>query len=297
MIIKHRLPLPLLVVSLFAVALIAGCAAEKSLWGDPDSGLILTYRLPSEGSLEYSVGSTSTESMEMMGQSIKVSTDSKIDFSVASKGMAGKAQHAAVTINASSLKIASPRGELSPDMKNVVGKTFTMNISDVGKESNLEGTESIEYQLGPAGKRNAAQMFTSIFPDMAGKPVKIGDSWTTTDTISQSGGGMNVEIIINGVSTLSGIETKDGHECALITSDFTGTVKGSGQQGPMELVAEGTMEGKDTTYFAYKAGYLVLNVTHALVDATTEGTGPQNITIPSKRTMVNEIRLVNAPMK
>jgi hypothetical protein len=63
----------------------------------------------------------------------------------------------------------------------------------------------------------------------------------------------------------------------------------------MNFVTEGTMKGIDTVYFAYKEGVLVSVKTNATLEAVAKGTGPQNISIPIKREMKNELRLTAAP--
>ena len=282
-------------VMLSLLALLAACAGSSEIWGDPESGLILEYRLPAGTKLSYDASSRSTENVEVMGQSMQVKTASAMIFTAVSKAATQKVHDLSVTIDSSMVSIMSPRGELKGDTKDVVGKTFGMQLTALGKELNLTGTEEIQYGLGPAGKRSATTTFSALFADMAGKPVKIGDSWPTRDTIRESGGGMEVLITLDGQSALDGLAPMMGYECARIVSTYQGKVHGQGKQGPMELVTDGTMKGTDTTYFAYREGFLVLSTTRATVEAVTEGTGPQNLTIPSTRESTIDVRLLKGP--
>jgi hypothetical protein len=277
------------------VALIVGCAGSAEVWGDTESGLILEYRMPEMSMVSYKFWSNTTENVEVMGQSMEVKTISSMLFSATTKGIMEKMRDLSIMIDSSYLSITSPRGELTGDMTNVIGKSFGMQLSHIGKEMNLTGTEEIEYDLGPAGTRNGATSFAAIFPNMAGKPVKMGESWPTLDTVQESGGGMNVLVAVDAVNTLDGLTSFQGYECARIVGVFTGTIHGEGTQGPMELVTDGTMKGKDTTYFAYKEGFLVQNIAHGIVEAVTEATGPQNMTIPSTREMIVGLRLTKGP--
>lgn len=275
--------------------LLAACAGSSEIWGDPESGLILEYRLPAETKLSYDVSSGSTEDVEVMGQSMHVQTTSAMLFTAVSKAAAAKVHDLSVTIDSSMVSITSPRGELKADTKDVVGKTFGMQLSALGKEMNLTGTEEIQYGLGPAGKRPATASFSALFTDLAGKPVKIGDVWPAADTIRESGGGMEILITMEGKCTLDGLAPMLGYECARIVTAYQGKVHGQGKQGPMELVTDGTMKAVDTTYFAYKEGFLVHSMAHATTESVTEGTGPQNLTIPSTRRSTIEVRLLKGP--
>jgi len=277
------------------VALAAACAGSSAIWGDLSSGLILEYRMDPQSVLSYEVSGQSSENVEVMGQKMQVQTSSDMLFSALAKGVVQKVIDLSITIDSSSVSIMSPRGELKGDMKDVVGKTFSMQLSALGQEMNMTGTEGIEYGLGPAGKRSATASLEVIFPNMAGKPVKIGDTWATKDTIDESGGGMDVLITMDGISTLDGVAKVQGYDCARIVSTFTGTIKGKGKQGPMDLVTSGTMKGVDTTYFAYKEGILVHSKSQGTGESVTEATGPQNMTIPSTREMAVDIQLRKGP--
>lgn len=276
-------------------ALIAACAGGSALWGNPESGLILEYRMPPKTMLSYELAARSLEKVEVMGQAMQVNTVSSTLFSTTTKGSLEKTNDLSVMIDSAYVSITSPRGELKGGMENVIGKTFAMELSSIGKEMNLVGTENIQYELGPAGKRSATAMFWALFPDMAGKPVKIGDTWSTSDTIRESGGGMEVLITSDGQSRLDGVTTVQGYECARIVNTYTGEVHGEGKQGPMDLVTDGTLSGVDTIYFAYKEGFLVLSISSGVAKSVTEATGPQTMTIPSTREMFADTRLLKGP--
>jgi len=283
-----QLALPVLVL-----ALIVGCAAERKIETDAAKGLDLVYRIPDSQVLKYQTSSKSTQKLEMFGQSVEVRTDGASGFSVQSKGVKAGSQSLAVTLESFSLVVTSPRGELAADAKNAVGKTFTMNLSPLGKESDLAEAEAIQYELGPAGKRSIAPGFQAVFPDMAGKPLKIGETWTVTDTVREKAAEGETVIAIESVNTLVGTETFEGHECVKITAVFTGSVSGRARQGGMDFVTKGTVKGVDTTYFAHKEGFLVKNVSTGTAKTVSEASGAQSITIPATREFRNETRLIS----
>jgi hypothetical protein len=281
--------IPLVIV----IGLLAGCAAKTAdPWGDPKSGLILQYRMAENQVLKYQTSSEQTQNMEIMGQSIDTQSSSESGFSVKSKGLQEGNLLLGVTIDSMSMNISSPQGDLSPDMSTVLGKSFDMTLSPLGKELDVSGAETIEYDMGAAGTRNMGSNFQAAFPDLAGKPVKIGDTWTSTDTITEKTDEIEVRINFESVNTLEGFETVDGLECVKVTADVTGTVVGKGEQMGMQLAIEGEVQGKGAWYFAYKEGFLVKDTGNIFTDGTITTSGAQAMTIPLKQEMTMETKLV-----
>lgn len=281
--------IPLVIV----IGLLAGCVAKTAdPWGDPKSGLILQYRMAENQVLKYQTSSEQTQNMEIMGQSIDTQSSSESGFSVKSKGLQEGNLLLGVTIDSMSMNISSPQGDLSPDVSTVLGKSFDMTLSPLGKELDVSGAETIEYDMGAAGTRNMGSNFQAAFPDLAGKPVKIGDTWTSTDTITEKTDEIEVRINFESVNTLEGFETVDGLECVKVTADVTGTIVGKGEQMGMQLAIEGEVQGKGAWYFAYKEGFLVKDTGNIFTDGTITTSGAQAMTIPMKQEMKMETKLV-----
>jgi len=275
------------------IGLLAGCAAKTAdPWGDPKTGLILQYRMAENQVLKYQTSGEQTQNMEIMGQSIDTQSSSESGFSVKSKGLQEGNLLLGVTIDSMSINISSPQGDLSPDMSTVLGKSFDMTLSPLGKELDVSGAESIQYDMGAAGTRSIESSFQAAFPDLAGKPVKIGDTWTSTDTITEKTEEIEVRINFESVNTLEGFETVDGMECVKVTADVTGTVEGKGEQMGMQLAIEGQVQGKGTWYFAFKEGIFVKDTTTISTDATISTSGAQAMTIPMTQEMKMETKLV-----
>jgi hypothetical protein len=262
---------------------------------ESEDGFMLQYRLPEQQALKYDFQSSTLQKMEVMGQQMEIDIRSALLFSLNSNGLKEEVNETKVTIDSMFLSVKSPRGDLSPNMKNVVGKSFALRLSTTGKELEMKGTESIDYELASGQKQNATAVFNVLFPDLAAKRVKPGDTWTSKDTIRQTTSNGNVRIILESQNTLAGFEAVGGRECAKIISQYVGPLRSEEAQGPMNFVTEGTMKGIDTVYFAYKEGVLVSVKTNATLEAVAQGTGPQNISIPIKREMKNELRLTAAP--
>ena len=282
--------LPVLVV--LVVAFLSGGAVKiGDQWGDLETGLILQYRMPEDQVLKYHSSEEMNQNIEVMGQSIDVEIKSKTAFSVKSKGQKGANHQLGITIDSMSINVVSMEGDLSPDLSSVIGKSFDMTLSPLGKELELSGAESIQYELPSEGKISIESDFQAIFPNLAGRPVKIGETWTSTDTITDKSETSEAQINLESVHTLKGFETVDGMECVKITAEVTGTLQGTGEQQGMDLTFEGEIKGTDTCYFAYKEGIFVKVISTAVAEVSIEVSGPQDMSIPMTQDVKVEIKL------
>lgn len=294
MIRKQTLQIRLVFISIVLVIFIlAGCAVEKrTYWRDPKTALALQYWMPENQVLKYQTSAKQTQIIEVMGQSVEVETEKTIEFSVKSKGLKENNLLLEVTIDSMSIKITSPQGDLSPDQSTVIGKSFDMTLSILGKEMDLSGADSIKYDLGPGDKRSISADFQALFPNLAGRPVKIGDTWTTKDTITEKSDNGEVRINLESVNTLEGFETVNGLECVKITAEVTGTLGGEGYEQGMDLTFKGEIKGTDTWYFAYMKGIFVKMITDVSTEGTITTSGAQSMTIPMTQEMKIEVKLI-----
>ncbi len=275
------------------IGMLAGCAAKTaSPWGDPETGLILQYRMEENQVLKYQTSAEQTQDIEVMGQAISTETISSSAFSVKSKGLKENNHLLHVTIDSMSINISSPQGDLSPDLSSVIGESFEMILSPLGRELDVSDAASIKYEMGPAGSRSVESNFQTVFPDLADRPVKIGDTWSSTDTITEKTGMGEIILNFESINTLEGFETVDGLECIKVTAKITGTLDGKGEQMGVEMSFKGDIEGTETWYFAYKEGVFVKGITTAHTDATITTSGVQAMTIPFTQETKMETKLV-----
>lgn len=278
---------------LAAALFLGGCAAKKpALWGDPRTGLILAYRMPEGQPLDYRFSVEQTQTIEIMGQVIDTESDQSIEFSVRAKGMKDGNHELDVTIDSMKVNVAGPQGSMSPDMRSIIGKSFAVTLSELGKELELSGAASLQYDLGPSGTRNVSSSFQSMFPDLAGKPVKVGDTWASEEMITDKTEGAEIRIRFKNQHRLEGFETVDGLECARIKTAVTGTLEGEGEQQGVGLTFKGDLQGTDIWYFAYREGLYVGMTSSVSVDGTVDTSGAQSMTIPLKQKIDMKTRLV-----
>jgi hypothetical protein len=277
-----------------ALLMLAGCAARTAhvdIWGDPATGLNLSYRIPAESALTYVSQSDSSEVTEVMGQTIEMITEGGSRYAFRTIGEQEGNLELEVTVEDMSLDISSPQGNITPDLSGILGKSFKMILSPQGKELDVSEAAKLEYDLVAGQTRNLQSGFQTIFPDLPESAVKAGDSWPSYAKIEEESDTNEVKIEMEMENTLVGFETIDGWECARVESKITGTVSGKGSQQGMDLMTSGELTGKDTWYFAYKEGFLVKILSEVEVDATIEVSGPTSMSLPTTRVMNMEMTL------
>lgn len=251
--------------------------------------VVLEYKMPSGQALRYQTKEDAREIIDMMGQIIESTTTSTGKVTFQSKGRQDGNHLLGVTIDDITIAINSIQGDMSPDMKPVVGKGFDMTLSPLGIELDVAGAEAITYE-SMAGTRNLAAGFKLFFPDLPGKPVKVGDSWPSTFAIDEKTDAVDIRIDGQSVNTLEGFETVDGMECARIVTKNTGSITGTGFQQGQELQFSGTLTGTDTWFFAVKEGLLVKMTGDSGSDMSIF---VADMTIPATSTRTNEVQLVS----
>jgi hypothetical protein len=256
------------------------------------SSAVLEYKMPAGRTLTYQGKSEEAQVMEIMGQAQDTHTASTNTFTFKAAGTKDKNFLLGVTLDDIVVTVtSSAQGDLSPDMASVKGKSFNMVLSPLGSEVDVAGAEALTYEMG-GESRNLSSGFKTFFPDLAGKPVKIGDTWPSSSSVEEKTGSMVITVNLQNVNTLEGFETVDGMECARISTAVTGTISGTGNQGGMDLTFAGTSKGKDVWYFAVKEGIYI--------KGTSESTTQMNIdvpaagmSIPATQTSKGEIKLTS----
>lgn len=284
---RRVLLVTLLCLAFAAVSfLLPGCAAKKAAPGE--TALTLEYRLPKGAPVTYRNTQNSTQTMEMMGQSMNVSTDKAIVFTLMPGDFKGNEQQLTVTIDSMEADIETPQGPFTADVAPVVGKSFEMYLSTLGKELNITGAEAIKYSIGAAGERSIQPDFQGVFPDLGSAPVKLGDTWTVRDTTNIGEGGVALTITTETVNTLEGFETVDGVDYARIMGTVTGQAKGAGEQQGTQVAVDSKMNGTEMWLFAYKLGRLDKFNSDMSMDGTVILGGPQGMSMPMKQQIKTE---------
>ncbi|MBN2200841.1 hypothetical protein JW777_02690 [bacterium] len=269
----------------FLSLLLAGCAGQKTFWGDPSSGLILRYRTP-ENALRYDVSAKMRQNMTFGEQPFQVDSDSRSVVSM--KPADGSPVSLQITVDSTAMKTASPMGDMSPDLSGLTGKPFGMTLSERGKETLAPEAASIQVDLGQmGGKRGVQADFTDFFENLPADPVRVGESWNSIDTVTVEQGGMNIVMVIESRSTLTGLEKVRGLECARIAVESKGKMSGSGEQMGASLAMTGDIQSKGNWAFAYKKGLMTESSAETTTESTIEISGPEDMTMPMKMSVTS----------
>lgn len=275
-------------VAVLTVALLAGCAAKKPM---PEAAL-WEYTMPEGKALEYTKSEEVKQSMEIMGQAMEMIFSKSMVFSVMPKGREKNIHRIEVTLNSMDAAATTPQGDFDADTEPAIGKSFEMSLSYLGKEVDVSGAEEIKYSMGPQGDRSIMPDFAAFLPDLPGRPVDIGDTWTSRDTIPVTEGNAELLIVSESLNTLEGFETINGMQCAKVSAVVTGSISGEGEQMGAALTFSGTMEGNEIWYFAHKEGVYVKSSGNIFTTANVEVGGPQQMSIPMTMDMTTETELV-----
>ncbi|HOW84571.1 MAG TPA: hypothetical protein P5119_04365 [Candidatus Aminicenantes bacterium] len=281
---------PALAAAIFALAASAGPLDAAGPQAKPGRAVVLEYKMPAGRSLTYQYSQEMTQAMEAQGQAVdsQVSVASAMTFRA--KGPKGRDLLVGATIDDMRMTVSTNMtGDMSPDMSEAKGKSFDMVLSPLGAEIDSAGAEAVTYSV--AGEaQNVSAYFKAFFPDLLGKPVKVGDTWPSSDKIDQGSAAMKMHVENQYVHTLEGFETVDGLECARISAQVTGTVSGSGSQGGMDMTMSGANKGQTVWFFAVKEGIFVKAVNETTADVAVD-LAAAGLTIPVTEKIKTEIKL------
>lgn len=280
------------VVPVLVLFVLAGYAQQGNVNSKSDTAVTLAYQFPEGKTLAYRQSSTETQNLEISGQPVTSQTQGTLEFSAKPKGVKDGNFNLGVTIDAMKVSVQGSQGDLSPDLSPVIGKSFDMVLSRLGKEIDTSGAAALHYDLGTGGSRDMAPSFQAFFLDLPDHPVKASDTWPSEDTVIQKVGSGEIRISVKHVHTLDGFETVDGRECARIKTGTKGTLTGNMEQGGVGLSFDGKIEGETTWYFAVKEGILVKADAKGSMGGVIQAGEPANMSIPITGESREEVRLI-----
>ncbi len=281
-----------LVALALAAIVLTGCGAKKYVVAEKPPGITLEYQMPEGEVFKYKSTQNADQTMEMMGMSMETTAHKLYEFTCVPQGAEGDNFDIKVTIDAMEAGIETPQADYSADTDSVLGRSFTMLVTNLGKELDVSEAEPITYDAGPMGSRSIRPDFAIVFPDLPSMPVEIGDTWTTQDTLEVNEGDIDILVTMTRVHTLSAIEPMMGMESAVVTSVVTGIVSGAGKQGEADVAVEGTMDGTETWYFAHEKGFFVEWSSEMFSNNMINITGPQEMSFPMSEKMTFKTVLV-----
>jgi hypothetical protein len=145
------------------------------------------------------------------------------------------------------------------------GSAMIAKIKQKLTGADLESLGDLEAQMGDEALRAG---FDQGLGSLPGKPVKTGDTWSTTIKVPNPMGNMTV----NSTFTMQGTQTVDGRELTKIgiASKITG---GAGEMGPMSTQL-GNGNGDGEMFFDHKFGRIQRLVMRQTLPMTMSMAGP-----------------------
>ena len=280
-------------VLLIALFIVSTGFSEKKSNETPQSGTIkLAYNYLADKPVKYMNVTKITQDMDVNGQSMLVNVASSLGAVVRLADKQANNLDLEIKIDTLGQSVDSPQGSSGGAMTEVQGKVFKMVISPAGKIIDNSDAAKIVYNVEGAGESNLAQSFMSYFPALPENQVKIGDTWTTHDTINSKTQSMSMWMPVEAVNKLEEIKTIDGINCAILSATLSGSRKMSTQSQGMTINTSGTFTGTMTLLFAINEGYFVKESVTTKMTGTIE-IPDQNMSFP----LVMDIVSTNAVVK
>jgi hypothetical protein len=279
-------------LTFLTLGLLVGCAGNQDPWGDPESGLILSYRMPEGQTQHYAVAFDQSHTLSAQGQERSFGNGRTIDFSATPAPSSDGNLPMTITIDAMTLTIDTPRGSNELDVQKIREQSFDLTLSPSGEVVDIGKAAEITYFLGGAGEQGIDNDFRYLFPVMPEKPLQVGDSWTHPSGTPGKSFNPQTFIDMRVVNTLAGYETIDGMECAKISSEFSGELVTEGDPKPGMAISGGPVTGSGVWYFAYKEGLLVKASRTVVATTEVQMGGPGTPPVPAAEETKIEIGLV-----
>lgn len=275
---------------------IGGCATNRKKIEPVTEKIDLRYRMPAGQILQYKTTNSLTQTMDIREKDIQTTVNKAFVYTVNSKGQKENNAQLEFTIDSASMNIISPAGNTVFDLSSVVGQSFQIVLSSLGEELEYTGLDSIKYTIGPK-EQSISSEFQSIFPDLAGKYILQGDSWTILDTIKVNSDEADLQIVITSENTVDGFERIMEHDCVRIKVNNIGTLTSKAMQQGMEIVTTIDIEGDEILYFDHINGIFIKMISKNNGTGIIEASGPETMTIPVKQKIEIETVLVNLETK
>ncbi len=220
------------------------------LWvGCGEKAIKLSLKFQEGDEYKYNLIQDSVTTTEFMGKKMEMPSKTeitltqkveKVDLGIAELNITYDTFN--MEMNVGGKKIPSNMG------KSMVGKTNKMKISENGEIIEPKGIKAMVGLQGLGS--DIKNIFFSLYPKFPERKLKVGNSWTQKQEIPQA----QMGVVIEYQYTLTKLEKKKEHNCAVIDYTISMTIEG-GEQTKMNMKGRG--QGKGTAYFAYEKGLLV----------------------------------------
>jgi hypothetical protein len=252
----------------------------------------LEYNYPAGKEISYLNSSTMTQTMDIQGQTIQTDVKSAFGCTVKSAGKQDNNLKLEIRIDTIGQITNSPMGSAGGAIQGLNGKTCNIVIAPDGKIVDLTEAGTLVYSVEGSGESNMTQSLSDFFQVLPAKPVKPGETWDMTDSITVKSPAMKMNTIDTTNNKLEGFETVNGVECAKISTQHSGTMSMTVQSQGMDIYIKGPFKGTSECLFAVRDGYFIRLTSATKLNGILEITAPEAMTFPIVIEMkgINEIK-------
>jgi hypothetical protein len=273
----------------FCLILLSVAVVSSSYGGEK-----LRYQMAKGGTYKYVLTSNTKGTTQAMGQEMQSKTASYFSISLLVENTSANALTlvAKVDSNVSNVE-AMVMKDSALVLKEINGKRVRMTMSTLGKivKTTVVDTIAPSRAMQMTGAGNPADFLRQLFVKLPDQAVGVGDTWkySTSDTITMQG--MPIITKPNIQFKVAGTQLVGGYDCLKITFEGISSMYGTGSRQGMELVIDGTVKSKGTTFFAPKEGLLISVDAESTTDLNVSGTGEQMFTMTQSMSSTQNMKL------
>jgi hypothetical protein len=241
--------------------------------------------------LKYQTKTAIDQSLEMHGNEMNSNIDGATVLHIEVEEV-GKEGNITFVYALDSLRTQIKSMQIDSTLRNpaeLIGKRTRQTISALGKKLKSEVVDSVKLSALLAQAGGSRQTLLNLI-ELPEKQVKLGDSWTISQTDTFEQGNLKIMVAPNVTYTVGSEVDTLGYKCLRLAYKGTIKVKGEGTQMGMNLFVEGEGPVTGTAYFAPTEGLLVGTISDSNLEATIALTGQMSMTMPqstsTKTTMV-----------
>lgn len=232
----------ILIVSLIAIGL-AG-SDKITIRFSPPLGEKLTYNLNSL---------IKSDSISLLGNDASLGASASGELSIKIDRLTANNVYTSLTSDNLNVMLQSASSTRNLDLSTDQDKALNIVFNRTGKVDEISNLAALKTQN--IMNFSLVQIIRNYFPTLPSKPVAIGESWTENRQMVIPFEGMQLDVLLSIKYTLdSMIETQAGAE-ALISSDYSVSLKGSKPFGKGTAVFDGTGKGTGTLNYLVNRGY------------------------------------------
>ena len=249
---------------------VSACSATKVVKSEAQS---LQYKFPTEKNLQYRNLITATQTLDFNGQIVESVASEVTAYTMKLLSSEAGINKIEVTLDTLKRSQTGMMGSVNPDLSSLFGKSFKMTFSSMGEESDFEGTSAISYKVEGNETINLESTFTLLFPDVDGKPVKVGYTWTENDTANIVSATEKTTMVSTTINTVKETRVVNGRDCLVISYTQKGYRKSTMSSPQGEVYVIGDITGTGEFCFSPSEGILVDDVVNATFKGQVEVMG------------------------